>query len=212
MNRTLRTLAAIAAIALPVAAQAQAGFYPAMQPTTVQSREYNFALADFDGGSVLLFQWREGLSSPRTQFTADLGVADVGASSGIVLGGSFHYQLTRANADLPFDMVFGAGLGLTAIEDVSFVQTMDNPGLYAVSVEGKRGVVVGDSGAFFVSDDGGNTRTRRALPNEYRLTWVRDASLAPTGRAFLVGAAGFAGSSEGDTVTTPAQHRTVDTQ
>jgi photosystem II stability/assembly factor-like uncharacterized protein len=105
--------------------------------------------------------------------------------------------------------------GLTesgAIEDVSFVQTMANPGLYAVSVEGQRGVIVGDSGAFFVSNDGGNSWTRRELPAEYRLTWMRDASLAPTGRAFLVGAAGFTGAADGDTVTVPTHRRTADTQ
>jgi photosystem II stability/assembly factor-like uncharacterized protein len=96
--------------------------------------------------------------------------------------------------------------GLTetgAIEDVSFVESMANPGLYAVSVEGQRGVVVGDSGALFVSDDGGHTWTRRALPEKHRLTWMRDASVALSGRAFLVGAAGFAAATEGETFTLP---------
>jgi len=104
--------------------------------------------------------------------------------------------------------------GLTAtgaIEDVSFVDAMANPGLYAVSVEGRRGVVVGDAGAFFVSDDGGHTWTRRALPEEHRLTWMRDASVAASGRAFLVGAAGFTAAAEGDAVTLPINnHRAAD--
>lgn len=120
MKRSFFVAAALVALAAPGVAEAQAGFYPAMQPTRVVSREYNFALADFDGGSALVFQWREGLSSPRTQFTADLGIADIGTESGITLGGSFHYQLMRETQDLPFDMVFGAGLGLTAVNDVSF--------------------------------------------------------------------------------------------
>jgi photosystem II stability/assembly factor-like uncharacterized protein len=97
--------------------------------------------------------------------------------------------------------------GLTetgAIEDVSFVEAMANPGLYAVSVRGDRGVVVGDSGAFFVSDDGGRTWQRRTLPAEYKLTWVRDAELDAAGRAFLVGAAGFTASAVGETVSLPA--------
>jgi photosystem II stability/assembly factor-like uncharacterized protein len=94
-----------------------------------------------------------------------------------------------------------------AIEDVSFVEAMANPGLYAVSVQGKHGVVVGDSGAFFVSEDGGQTWTRRALPDEHRLTWMRDAVVTPAGRAFLVGAAGFTAAAEGDTVTLPADQR-----
>jgi photosystem II stability/assembly factor-like uncharacterized protein len=103
--------------------------------------------------------------------------------------------------------------GLTAtgaIEDVSFVEAMANPGLYAVSVEGRRGVIVGDSGAFFVSDDGGETWTRRALPEEHRLTWMRDASVAASGRAFLVGAAGFTAAADGDTVTLPTNGSPAD--
>lgn len=96
--------------------------------------------------------------------------------------------------------------GLTetgAIEDVSFVEAMANPGLYAVSVNGQRGVVVGDAGAFFVSDDGGGTWKRRHLPAEHRLTWMRDARLGTSGRAFMVGAAGFTASLTGDEVTVP---------
>jgi photosystem II stability/assembly factor-like uncharacterized protein len=96
--------------------------------------------------------------------------------------------------------------GLTAtaaIEDVSFVEAMANPGLYAIDVRGDRGVVVGDSGAFFLSADGGRTWQRRALPEQYRLTWVRDANLDASGRAFLVGAAGFTASVQGDTVSLP---------
>jgi photosystem II stability/assembly factor-like uncharacterized protein len=105
--------------------------------------------------------------------------------------------------------------GLTAtgaIEDVSFVEAMANPGLYAVSVEGRRGVIVGDSGAFFVSDDGGHTWTRRALPEAHRLTWMRDASVAASGRAFLVGAAGFTAAADGDTVTLPTSRHAADAQ
>jgi photosystem II stability/assembly factor-like uncharacterized protein len=91
-----------------------------------------------------------------------------------------------------------------AIEDVSFVEAMANPGLYAVSVSGRRGVVVGDAGAFFVSDDGGDTWKRRHLPGEHRLTWMRDARVAGPGRAFMVGAAGFTASLTGDDVTVPS--------
>lgn len=120
MKRSVFVAAALVALAAPAVVEAQAGFYPAMQPSRVVSREYNFALADFNGGSALVFQWREGLSSPKTQFTADIGIADIGPESGITLGGTFNYQLMRESQDLPFDMVFGAGLGLTAVNDVSF--------------------------------------------------------------------------------------------
>jgi len=69
-----------------------------------------------------------------------------------------------------------------------------------------------DSGAFFVSDDGGATWQRRSLPEQYRLTWVRDADVNASGRSFLVGAGGFTASAEGETVTLPvtAQQQPVD--
>lgn len=115
------SLAIIAVAILPLSLAAQAGFYPAFQPTRVAEREYNFGLTDWDGGSALLFQWREGLGNQRSQFTADLGISDgdgpADDNGALIIGGSFHYQLMRASSELPFDMVFGAGLGLTAGDD-----------------------------------------------------------------------------------------------
>ena len=123
MNRSLVALGAVVLFSAPLApALAQAGPYPAMQPTQVASREYNFALADFSGGTALVFQWREKMGDPRMQFTADLGVTDGANSSGLIIGGSLHYQLTRANEDLPFDMVLGGGLGLVAYDAVNILR------------------------------------------------------------------------------------------
>ncbi|MEX2180856.1 MAG: hypothetical protein WD771_02360 [Gemmatimonadaceae bacterium] len=98
---------------------AQVGPYPAFQPTRVAEREYNFVLADFQGGTAVVFQWREALSGARSQFTAEFGMADFGADAALLLGGSFHLQLTRATDDLPFDMVLGGGMGVTLINDAS---------------------------------------------------------------------------------------------
>ena len=69
------SLAFIAILVLPLSLAAQAGFYPAFQPTRVAEREYNFGLVDWDGGTGLLFQWREGLGNARSQFTADIGLS-----------------------------------------------------------------------------------------------------------------------------------------
>lgn len=122
MRKISLALAALAV--LPLSLAAQASFYPSFQPTRVAEREYNFALADFDGGSALLFQWREGLGNQRAQFTADIGLSDgdgpADGDAAMILGGSFHYQLTRASNDMPFDMVFGAGLGVTMGDDYNF--------------------------------------------------------------------------------------------
>lgn len=112
------SLAFVALLVLPLSLAAQAGFYPSFQPTRVAEREYNFGLVDWDGGSALLFQWREGLGTARTQFTADLGISDgdgpLNDDGALIIGGSFHYQLMRASADLPFDMVLGAGVGIVS--------------------------------------------------------------------------------------------------
>lgn len=116
--RKLLLLATIA-VALPAAVSAQAGPYPALQPSQVAEREYNFVLADYDGGSALVAQWREGLGNPRLQFTGELGLADGNNDAGLIIGGSFHYQITRATQDMPFDMVLGGGLGLTTYDNVS---------------------------------------------------------------------------------------------
>lgn len=117
----MRKLLALAGLALvlPAAVAAQAGPYPALQPSRVAEREYNFVLADFDGGSALAVQWREGLGNPRLQFTGELGLADGRSDAGLIIGGSLHYQMTRASQDMPFDMVLGGGLGLTTFDNFS---------------------------------------------------------------------------------------------
>lgn len=120
------SLALVAVFALPLALDAQAGPTPAFQPTRVAEREYNFALTDYNNGSALLFQWREGLGNARTQFTADLGLADgdgpANNDGSLIIGGSFHYQLLNATEDLPFDMVLGGGIGLTSGNSTSLLR------------------------------------------------------------------------------------------
>ncbi len=120
------SLALVGIVALPLALAAQSGLHPAFQPTRVAEREYNFGLADFDGGSALLFQWREGLGNKRAQFTADLGLADgdgpADNSGALIIGGSFHYQLATESSEMPFDIVFGAGMGVTAGDNYSLLR------------------------------------------------------------------------------------------
>ena len=86
-----------------------------------------------------------------------------------------------------------------AVDEISFIEQMQNPGMYAVGVDGRYGVVVGDVGMLLVSDDGGRTWQRRLLPATHRLIWLRDVSLLPDG-GFLVGANGFRGVVTGDDV------------
>ncbi len=122
----LRRIAALSALVLAAAAplQAQAYVYPALQPSRIAEREYNFALADMgDGfGTGLIFQWREGLGNPKLQFTLDAGFADPDAPNAdarLLIGGGLAYQLTSATTDMPFDIVLAGGLGLTTGDDVT---------------------------------------------------------------------------------------------
>ncbi|MBX3174605.1 MAG: autotransporter domain-containing protein [Gemmatimonadaceae bacterium] len=119
--RKTSILAALLLIA-PAALQAQASTYPSFQPTRIAEREYNFGLADFDGGTALIAQWREGLGNPRLQFTGDVGLSDVGDETGLIIGGSLHYQLTTASQDMPFDMVLGGGLGMTLHDNFNLLR------------------------------------------------------------------------------------------
>ncbi len=116
------SFALVLALAIPAATEAQAGLYPALQPTRVAEREYNFALADYTGGSALIAQWREGLGDQRLQFTGEFGIGDGPGDATLILGGSMHVQLTKATNELPFDMVLGAGIGVTTGNGASLLR------------------------------------------------------------------------------------------
>lgn len=123
----MRRFLGVAALAFAAAAplQAQAFAYPAFQPTQIAEREYNFALVDLDGdGTGILFQWREGLGNRRLQFTLDAGFADFdGGIDGLfMVGGALNYQLARATADMPFDLVFTGGLGFSSGDDFNIIR------------------------------------------------------------------------------------------
>lgn len=77
------------------------------------------------------------------------------------------------------------------VDEISFRDQLNNPGMYAVRVEGDHGVVVGDLGMILTSSDGGRSWVRRELPDRDRLVWLRDVSLAPDAGGFAVGASGF---------------------
>ena len=123
----IRRIAGISALVLAAAAPlgAQAYIYPALQPSRIADREYNFALVDGDGGgSGLVFQWREGLGNRKTQFTLDAGFVDPGqnADTRLLLGGGLAYQLTSATAEMPFDIVLAGGLGFTTGNSITTVR------------------------------------------------------------------------------------------
>lgn len=124
MRRLLGLSAVLLATAAPLAAQAYS--YPAMQNSRVSEREYNFVLGDGGGtGTALVFQWREGLSNPKWQFTMDAGFADpdgAGAETRLIIGGGFGYQLTQATSDMPFDIVLAGGLGASFGDNITILR------------------------------------------------------------------------------------------
>jgi hypothetical protein len=106
--------------AAPVAAQGWN--YPSFRHPQIQSREFNFAIADGgDRGTALLFQWREGFGT-GTDLNLDIGFADpdVGDSR-FVVGGGFGRRLAAATADMPLDLVLTAGV-YAAFGDTTFVR------------------------------------------------------------------------------------------
>ena len=113
VRRSLLAASAAAFVAVASTAGAQAANYPAFEMPRVESRAFNFAIADGDeAGTQLLFQWREGMS-PRLQLGLDAGFGDPdaqGADSYLFLGGNLGYQIVTSNANMPLDMMFVAGI------------------------------------------------------------------------------------------------------
>jgi hypothetical protein len=114
---TLRATLLVAGLTLTGAAQAgaQAFAYPAFQAPRVVSREYNFGLADADGATSLLFQWREG-SGARSQLSLDIGFADTNNDGVFFIGGQFANQLATSTASMPFDLLLTVGAGLSRLD------------------------------------------------------------------------------------------------
>jgi hypothetical protein len=121
-NTLVRTLAMIILGAAAPRAEAQIG-YPSFQPPRVIAREYNFAIADAEGLTPIVFQWREGLS-PGSQLSLDAGFADPeaeGADLFLILGGQYGRQLALARADMPLDLMLTVGLAGMFGNDLTFI-------------------------------------------------------------------------------------------
>lgn len=93
-------------------AGAQAWNYPSFQQPRTIEREYNFALASGGEhtGNSFLFQWREGLTQGN-QLSLDVGLADPDRTGNkLLIGGQFAHQLFLSSAEVPFDLLFTAGV------------------------------------------------------------------------------------------------------
>jgi len=156
--------------------------------------EFGTVLATSDAG--LTWQ-KQSVGTDKTLFGVAFTTAQHGWAVGIdglivrTRDGGQHWEIQRGTPEHE------------AIEDLGFLEALRNPGLYEISMTGRNGIVVGDTGVLLVSKDGGETWTRRELPAKDRLVWIRDVSLAPDSRGFAVGASGFSARVEGERVILP---------
>jgi hypothetical protein len=104
-------VAGVATISTAAGANAQAWHYPAFQPPTIATREFNFAIAGGgDYGTSGLFQWREGIG-PDTHLSLDVGFADPDfGDAGFLLGGGIGQRILRSSQDTPIDVILTGGI------------------------------------------------------------------------------------------------------
>jgi hypothetical protein len=97
--------------------------YPSFQQPRVVSREFNFGIADGDGITPFVFQWREG-TSVGSQLSFDVGLADPeqeGADVFLILGGQYARTIARSRADMPLDVLLTAGAFTQFGNDITFL-------------------------------------------------------------------------------------------
>ena len=156
--------------------------------------EFGTLLATADGGQT----WeKRDVGTEKTLF----GVSFSTPEKGWVVGIDGLILRTR-DAGKTWEVQHGA-TQTESIEELGFLETLRNPGLYDVSVAGQYGVVVGDTGNLLTTADGGETWTLRELPEKQRLTWMRGVSLVPGTHGFVVGAGGFAAAIDHDQLVLP---------
>ena len=115
--------------------------------------------------------------------------------------------LRTRDAGQTWEVQHGA-LAIESLEELGFLETLKNPGLYDVRMAGQQGVVVGDTGNLMTTVDGGETWTARELPEKQRLVWLRGVSLLPDGSAgFAVGAGGCMAAIDHGQIVLPANGR-----
>lgn len=115
---------AVATMLLVVSATGSAQTtYPSFQQPRAVSREFNIGVADGDGITPLIFQWREG-TTPRSQLSLDVGLADSeqqDADVYLILGGQYARSLAQARADMPLDVLLTAGIFTMFGNDQTFM-------------------------------------------------------------------------------------------
>lgn len=157
--------------------------------------EFGTVLATSDGGRT----WRKlPVGTEKTLF----GVSFSTPERGWVVGIDGLVLRTR-DGGKTWDVQRGR-MGTGDLEELGFMETLKNPGLYDVVVKGQYGVVVGDTGTVLTTADGGDSWVGHELPEKQRLVWMRAADLVPGTQGFTVGAAGFVALIDHDKVVLPS--------
>ena len=114
--------AGVALLVSAGSAGAQAWHYPALQPPTISSREFNFAVAGGGSyGTTGVAQWREGVG-PDTHLAFDLGFASPSGTTYFLLGAGVGQRLMRASENTPIDVILTGGLYGAFSSDFSVVR------------------------------------------------------------------------------------------
>jgi len=161
--------------------------------------EFGTLLATADGGQ----SWeKRQVGTEKTLFGVSFATPEKGWAVGID-----GLILRTRDGGQTWEVQHGAR-ELGSLEELGFLETLKNPGLYDVSMAGQYGVVVGDTGTLMTTADGGENWTARELPEKQRLVWLRGVSLLPGGSAgFAVGAGGFMAPIDHGEIVLPANGR-----
>jgi photosystem II stability/assembly factor-like uncharacterized protein len=154
--------------------------------------EFATLLATSDGGATWV---KRQLPTEKTLFGVTFASAQEGWAVGID-----GLVLHTADGGRSWNVQHGNPEPAT-IDELAFTDALKNPGMYSISVVGRTGIAVGDTGTILVSSDGGSTWVRRVLPDRERYSWLRDVSLVAGDRGVLVGAKGISGAVAGSDVT-----------
>ncbi|GIW44590.1 MAG: Ycf48-like protein [Candidatus Binatia bacterium] len=92
---------------------------------------------------------------------------------------------------------------ISGLEQVGVAEQLENASLYDIVVRGKMGFAVGDIGSIFFTSDGGQTWSRKQVPGNWRLGWIRSVSLVSNGAGMIVGAGGLTVRIDGQRLVKP---------
>lgn len=153
--------------------------------------ELGAILRTADGGAT----WQEQTSGiEKTLFGVHFADAQRGWAcglDGLILrteDGGANWGVQRGNSEVG------------ALDQVGVAEALEFASLYDITLAGDIGWAVGDIGSIFLTTDGGRSWQRRSVPGEWKLGWMRAATLTADGRGMFVGINGSTVRVEGTSI------------